>query len=91
MATELANDKLIMNSRNQCGDVHAGVISINSKGGESCDNTYFHRTLPDPVTKAHINSREEREKSVVAFCNAADTERRDNLTLRISYADGKTW
>ena len=27
----------------------------------------------------------------LAFCNAADTKNRDNLTLRISYDEGKTW
>jgi sialidase-1 len=27
----------------------------------------------------------------LAFCNAADTKKRDNLTLRISFDDGKTW
>ena len=25
------------------------------------------------------------------MCNAADTKKRDNLTLRVSYDDGKTW
>ena len=28
---------------------------------------------------------------VVAFCNPADTSRRDNLTLRISLDEGGTW
>lgn len=30
-------------------------------------------------------------KNILAFSNAADTKRRDQLTLRISYDDGKTW
>ena len=33
----------------------------------------------------------KKGKNIIAFCNAADTERRDNLTLRLSYDDGKTW
>jgi len=30
-------------------------------------------------------------KAIIASCNAADEKRRDNLTLRISYDEGKTW
>jgi sialidase-1 len=30
-------------------------------------------------------------KNIIAICNASDTKRRDNLTLRISFDDGKTW
>jgi sialidase-1 len=30
-------------------------------------------------------------KQVLAFCNAADTLQRNNLTLRISFDEGKTW
>ena len=28
---------------------------------------------------------------MLAFCNAADTAKRNNLTLRISYDEGHTW
>ena len=28
---------------------------------------------------------------MLAFCNAADTARRDNLTLRISFDEGNSW
>lgn len=30
-------------------------------------------------------------KAIIAFCNAADTLQRNNLTLRISFDEGKTW
>jgi sialidase-1 len=33
----------------------------------------------------------KKGKSILAFCNPADTARRDNLTLQISYNEGKTW
>jgi Neuraminidase (sialidase) len=38
-----------------------------------------------------ILSFTEGKKTILAFCNAADTKNRDNLTLRISYDEGKTW
>jgi sialidase-1 len=31
------------------------------------------------------------KKNILAFSNAADTLHRDNLTLRISFDEGKTW
>ena len=92
MATELSNDKLMMNSRNQRGDVRARIISISSDGGASWDTTYFDNNLPDPVNQGSILTiGKKKGNSLIAFCNAADTKRRDNLTLRISFDDGKTW
>ena len=101
MAAELSGNKLMMNSRNQKGDVRERIVSISSDGGATWDTTYFDKTLPDPVNqgsiltigkkKARPNGSSGRGKNIIAFCNAADTKRRDNLTLRISYDDGKTW
>ena len=92
MAAELSNSKLMMNSRNQKGDIRARIVSISSDGGAIWDTTYFDQTLIDPVNQGSILTVGHKNgKNIIAFCNAADTKRRDNLTLRISYDDGKTW
>ena len=92
MATELSHDKLMMNSRNQKGDVRARIVSISSNGGATWDTSYFDQILVDPVNQGSILSIGKKNgKNIIAFCNASDTKRRDNLTLRISYDDGKTW
>jgi sialidase-1 len=92
MATELSNDKLMMNSRNQRSDVRARIVSISSNGGVSWDTTYFDNNLPDPVNQGSIlTAGKKKGKNIIAFCNAADTKERNNLTLRISFNDGKTW
>ncbi|MEO9033803.1 MAG: sialidase family protein [Ginsengibacter sp.] len=91
-ATELSHDKLMMNSRNQRGDVRARIVSISSDGGATWDTTYFDKTLIDPVNEGSLLTvGYKKGKNIIAFCNAADTKRRDNLTFRISYDDGKTW
>lgn len=91
-AADLSGDKLMMNSRNQKGDVRARIVSISSDGGATWDNTYVDQTLIDPVNEGSIlNIGTKNGKNIIAFCNAADTQRRDNLTLRVSYDDGKTW
>jgi sialidase-1 len=92
MAAELSHDRLMMNSRNQRGDIRARIVSISGDGGATWDTTYFDQTLIDPVNQGSILTvGDKKGKKIIAFCNAADTKRRDNLTLRISYDDGKTW
>lgn len=92
MATELSGSKLMMNSRNQRGDVKARIVSISSNGGESWDTSYMDKTLIDPINQGSILTIGKRKgKAIIAFCNAADANRRDNLTLRISYDNGNTW
>jgi sialidase-1 len=92
MAAELSNGKLMMNSRNQKGDIRARIVSLSHDGGQTWDTSYFDQTLIDPVNQGSILTIGKKNgKNIIAFCNAADTKRRDNLTLRISYDDGKTW
>jgi sialidase-1 len=92
MAAEISGGRLLFNSRNQKGDIRARIIGISSNGGETWDTTYFDRNLPDPVCQASILTiGKKKKKNILAFCNAADEKRRDNLTLRISYDDGNTW
>jgi len=91
-ATELSASRLMMNSRNQQGDVRARIVSISSDGGATWDTTYFDQSLPDPVCQGSILAiGTKKGKAILAFSNAADTRRRDNLTLRISMDEGKTW
>ena len=91
-AAELSGGKLMMNSRNQSGDVKARIVSVSSDGGLTWDTTYFDKTLIDPVNEGSLLTvGSTKGKNIIAFCNAADTKHRDHLTLRISYDDGKTW
>ncbi|MEZ4903594.1 MAG: sialidase family protein [Spirosomataceae bacterium] len=91
-AAALSNNKLMLNARNQKGDIRARIVAISSNGGETWDSTYFDYNLPDPVCEGSLLAiGKKKGKSVLAFCNAADTKNRDNLTLRISFDEGKTW
>jgi len=92
MAAELSGGRLMMNSRNQKGDIKARIVSVSSNGGQTWDTSYFDHNLPDPVCQGSIlNIGKKGKKNMIAFCNAADTTNRTNLTLRISYDDAKTW
>ncbi|WP_423147144.1 sialidase family protein [Rubrolithibacter danxiaensis] len=91
-AAQLSGNRLMMNIRNQKGDIKSRIVAISADGGEKWDSVYFDKNLPDPVCEGSIlNIGKRKGKNILAFCNAAVTMRRDNLTLRISYDDGRTW
>jgi sialidase-1 len=91
-AAELSNGKLMINARTQLGNIRARIIAISNDGGQKWDTTYFDNNLPDPVCEGTILTLAmKKNKTILAFCNAADTVQRNNLTLRISYDDGRTW
>lgn len=92
IATEISGNRLMMNVRNQQGNIKARIVAVSSDGGANWDTAYFDHNLPDPVCQGSILTvGSHKGKSVVAFSNAADTSKRDNLTLRISTNDGFTW
>jgi sialidase-1 len=91
-AAALSGDRLMMNSRNQQGEKRMRIVSISKDGGATWDTSYFDPQLPDPVNEGSLLAiGKKKGKTILAFSNAADTARRDNLTLRISYDEGKTW
>ena len=80
MAAELSHNKLMMNSRNQRGDIRAKIVSISSNGGATWDTSYFDKTLIDPVNEGSILTiGHKKGKNIIAFCNAANIKRRDTL------------
>jgi sialidase-1 len=91
-AAELSSGRLMFNARNQKGDVKARIVAVSNDGGAKWDTTYFDHNLPDPVCEGSILTvGNYKSKNILAFSNAANTQKRDNLTLRISFDDGKTW
>jgi sialidase-1 len=91
-AAEISNNGIRFNARNQKGDIKARIIALSHNGGSHWDTTYFDKQLPDPVCEGSIlNIGFKNNKHLLAFCNAADTKNRNNLTLRISDDEGLTW
>ena len=92
IAAELGKGKLMMNSRNQKGHIRSRIVSVSSDGGQTWDTSYYDKNLPDPVCQGTILTiGKKKGKNILAFCNAADEKKRDNLTLRVSYDDGRSW
>lgn len=91
-AAELSGGRVMMNSRNQRGNVLQRIVAISSDGGTTWDTAYFDKQLPDPVCQGSLLTlRYKKHQNILAFCNDASIKGRDSLTLRISYDDGHTW
>lgn len=92
IAAPLSEDRMIMSIRNQAGNIRSRILAYSSDGGISWDESYFEENLPDPVCQASIlNIGTVNGKTILAHSNASDTENRNNLTLKISYDEGKSW
>jgi sialidase-1 len=91
-AAPLSGGRLIFNARNQKGDIRERIVAYSNDGGQTWDSTYFDKTLIDPVCQGSILTIGKRNgKNILAFVNAADQQKRNNLTLRISFDEGKSW
>lgn len=91
-AAALADGSVMMNVRDQSGDTRARIIALSQTGGTNWDTTYHDTNLPDPVCQGSLlNVGKKKRKNILAFTNAADTQHRDNLTLRISFDEGRSW
>ena len=92
MAAELANGAVLLNSRNQSGDVRARIISRSNNGGVSWDTTYYERSLIDPVNQgAVLTLGFKKGKAIIVSSHTQDSLRRNHLMLHISRNDGYNW
>jgi len=90
---ELSDGKLILNMRNYDRTKKARKISHSEDGGATWGEIYSDTTLIEPICQAGMlrYSFEEEGISRLLFSNPSDTEKRQNMTLRVSYDDGSTW
>ncbi len=84
---ELSDGSLYLSMRNYDGSFKR-AYSISEDGGLTWGGVEIDDSLVDPVCEASILS--VREKGLVLFSNPASLKR-ENLTLKISYDDCKSW
>jgi sialidase-1 len=91
-AAFISKDGLYMNVRNQPGDIRSRIVAYSSNGGETFDTAKYDTHLIDPVCEgAVLNLGKRRNKTILAFVNASDSADRNNLTLKISFDEGRNW
>ncbi|NOU86312.1 hypothetical protein GC102_11070 [Paenibacillus sp. LMG 31460] len=88
--TLMRNDRL---SSNQ--EIRRRGISTSPDQGATWSPIYYDDALIDPICEASIirymPSDNEVGNRMMLFANPAGTERRENMTVRISNDDGQTW
>lgn len=66
-------------------------IARSTNGGESFGPVYHDSALIDPGCNAGITRFRSGGKNLLIFTNAANQKTRRNLTVKVSYDQGKTW
>lgn len=91
---ELTSGNLMLNVRNYDRSVKSRQTWISQDGGSSWVNQRFDRTLVEPICQASIRRwtwPQKNEPGVILFSNPASTNKRQNLTVRLSEDDARTW
>jgi sialidase-1 len=90
---ELSDGRLLLNMRNYDRSQKCRKIAVSEDGGLTWGNIYSDTTLVEPVCQASLLtcSLPGRRINKTFFLNPADKNVRQNMTLRMSKDNGKTW
>jgi len=92
IAAETSNGSLLFNCRNQSGDAKYRIQAFTKNAGETWDEVKIMNDLPDPVCQGSmIDFQPKKGQKVLLFSNANSQTKREKLTVRVSYDDGKSW
>lgn len=91
---ELADGTLMLNMRNYVSSKKVRQVAFSTDGGDSWNDQRFDDTLVEPVCQAAIDRLRWPEGDIpgmILFSNPASQTRRERLTVRGSFDDGRTW
>ncbi|AQQ70479.1 Sialidase precursor [Limihaloglobus sulfuriphilus] len=88
---ELDDGRLMLNMRNYDRAKKDRAYSYSGDGGLSWSDVRHDQSLIDPICQASIRRYDKSAKSYLLFSNAASTDKRLNMTVRLSCDQGKTW
>ncbi|RLD70743.1 MAG: exo-alpha-sialidase [Bacteroidetes bacterium] len=90
---ELSDGRVILNMRNYDRSQKSRKVAFSEDGGHTWGDLIPDETLIEPICQASMLmvSPEKEEESILLFLNPADKKSRQNITLRTSLDDGKSW
>ena len=93
VVTETADGQLYLNCRSDNGR-RCRATAWSADIGHTFGPTVWDESLPDPICQAsavRYTLAAEHGRNRVLFCNAASSERRERLTVRLTYDECRTW
>jgi len=91
---ELVDGTLMMNMRSYGRNDGYRSIATSTDGGESWTKAWRHEQLIEPTCQASFlrySLASSNGKNRLLFSNPASMDDRVNMTVRVSYDEGKTW
>ena len=90
---ELSDGRVILNMRNYDRSQKSRKVAFSEDGGHTWGDLNPDETLIEPICQACMLmvSPEKEEATILLFLNPADKKSRQNITLRTSLDDGKSW
>jgi len=86
---EIKETTLMVNARNNTGK---RAIVFSRDQGKSCENIIYHKDLTEPGCQGScIRIQDANGNDILLFSNPEHPEHRQNMTVKISYDNGKTW
>jgi sialidase-1 len=90
-AIELSDGKIMMNTRiSSSKDIKARMVAYSNDGGATWGKGTVDNNLKDPVCQGSI-LRYSSDPNYILFTNNNSETSRENMTIRISTDEGKTW
>ncbi len=91
-AAETADGSLVFNFRNQSGEPRYRVQAFTYDAGQTWKEVKVMQDLPDPVCQGSLISYTPRTgPRVLLFSNPNSQTKRENLSVRTSTDDGRSW
>ncbi len=91
---EHESGKLMLNMRSADRNTRCRKTALSDDGGVTWSDQRNETILIDPICQASIRRlawKSEKNPGVIIFSNAANEQKRANLTVRASFDDGVTW
>lgn len=88
---ELPDGQLLLNMRNYDRNQKQRQTAISKDGGTSWENQQHHPTLIEPICQASLQAYHHQSTNALLFSNPASTNKRVNMTVRISFDNGQSW
>ena len=89
---ELSDGQLILNMRNYDRSKRTRIICFSDDGGVTWSDIIPDQALPEPICQAAMISHiPKKGKPILYFTNPASSNSRQNMSLKISYDEAKSW